>query len=80
MKQKEKNPKIVRCTDCRKEFSGDSVSDCIDNARCGRDGGILKDSCKVCLRTDGKNLFKIVSVDNKSKKKDNDTKSEVVSE
>jgi len=82
MSKKEKNQTIVRCTDanCRSEFEGKSIPDILSNARCGRDGGPLKDSCRACLKSDGNNLFKLVPVDSRSKKKDNDKKDTEVSE
>ena len=79
MEKQEKKQTIVRCTDCRTEFSGSSVSNCIDNAQCGRDGGEIKESCKACFRTDGKNLFKVVPIGKISKKdntEDSDSKKE----
>jgi hypothetical protein len=77
METKQKEKTIVRCTDasCRAEFEGDSIQGILSNARCGRDGGVLKESCKTCLRSDGQNLFEVVPKKLNFKKKDNDTKS-----
>ena len=61
-KQKE-NQTTVRCSDCRTECSGKSIKATIENFICGRDGGPIRDSCKATLRSEGKNLFKVVPVD-----------------
>lgn len=69
-KTEKENQTLVRCTDCRIECSGKSVESTISEMRCGRDGGPLRESCKTTLRSNGKNLFKVVPVDLKSKKAD----------
>lgn len=72
--KKEKN-QLTRCSDCKKEFGGCSIKEILSSARCGRDGGVLKESCKTTLKTNGKNLFKVVPVDiSKTKKSTNEEK------
>lgn len=78
METKQKEKTIIRCTDasCKAEFDGESIKGILSEARCGRDGGPLRDSCKACLRSDGQNLFEVVPKKSNSKKKDNDSKSD----
>lgn len=76
METTKKENQNVRCSDCREEFSGCSIKDILSSARCGRDGGQLRDSCKATLRSDGKNLFKVVPVETSKPKKKIDKKDE----
>lgn len=76
-KTEKENQTLVRCSDCRVECTGKSIKATIENFICGRDGGPLRESCKATLRSNGQNLFKVIPVELKSKKKDNDKKSNV---
>ncbi len=79
MEKTEKKQTLVRCTDanCKTEFTGKSIKDILENSKCGRDGGPLKDSCKTCLKSEGEFLFKVVPIGSiKSDKKDDNKKEE----
>jgi len=70
-KTDKENKTLVRCTDCKKECTGKSIKTIIEDFRCGRDGGHLRESCKATLKSNGKNLFEVVPVKSQSKKTDN---------
>ena len=62
MENKQKEKLTVGCSNCRTSCSGSSIESILSEMRCGKDGAKINDACKTTLRSDSKNLFKVVPV------------------